>query len=369
LIPLAGIAVVIAVLRAAGGVANATTVALVLLLWVVISSTRYGPRVGAVAAIVAVLAFNFFFLPPLHTFALQDPLNWIALCAFLVVALVTGELSDRVRRRAEEAETSQREIDRLYKELKAAFDRAAQAEALRRSDQLKSALLDAVTHDLRTPLTSIKASTTALLDATSTLGGAARRELLEVVNEETDRLDRIIGALVSLAKVEAGALGLQPRWCALDDVLQSAIARVRHDSGRIVTAVDAQLPSIRADGRALEEVFTQLLQNALRYSPLGSPVTVRATCANGAVDVRVEDEGPGIAAADRERIFEKFHRGDRETGGWLGLGLAIARGIVDAHGGTITATDRADGRHGAAFVVRVPIGDQVSAHPAPGAAG
>jgi two-component system, OmpR family, sensor histidine kinase KdpD len=235
---------------------------------------------------------------------------------------------------------------------------------------LKSALLDAVTHDLRTPLTAIKASTTALLDATSTLGGDARRELLEVVNEEADRLDRIIGALVSLAKVEAGALGLQPRWCALDDVLQSAIARVRHGAGgRIVTTVDPQLPSIRADGRALEEVFTQLLQNGLRYSPLGSPVTVTAACANGAIDVRVEDEGPGIPAADRERIFEKFHRGDSETGGWLGLGLAIARGIVDAHGGTITATDRADGRHGAAFVVRVPIGDHVSAHAVTGAAG
>ncbi len=140
------------------------TVALALLLIVLLIATRFGSRPAYFASILAALCLNFFFLPPFNTLTIADPENWVALIVFMVIALVAGELSARAKTRAEEAEAGRREIERLYEELRGAFGRASQAEALRRSEQLKTALLDAVTHDLRTPLTSIKASVTTLLN-------------------------------------------------------------------------------------------------------------------------------------------------------------------------------------------------------------
>lgn len=146
------------------GRVNHTTAALALLLLVLLIATRWGIRPAVLVSVVGVLYFNFFFLPPLGTFTIADPDNWVALFAFLVTALVVGQLSARAKQRAEEAEAGQREIERLYRESQEVFARASEAEALRRSEQLKSALLDAVTHDLRTPLTAIKASATTLLE-------------------------------------------------------------------------------------------------------------------------------------------------------------------------------------------------------------
>ena len=163
-------------LAAAGGVAattaalapfqarvNATTVALSLLVVVLLVAARWGSRPALAASALGILCFDFFFLPPVGALTIADPQNWAALVAFLVTALTAGQLSERARRRAEEAEAGRREIERLYEELRAAFERASHVEALRQSEQLKSALLDAVTHDLRTPLTSIKAAATTLL--------------------------------------------------------------------------------------------------------------------------------------------------------------------------------------------------------------
>src|SRR5215831_8968449 len=159
-----GIAAVTAVLAPLiGHQINATTVALALLLVVLFVATGWGSRPAVLASVLGMLCFNFFFLPPIGTFTIADPDNWIALGAFLVTAITAGQLSARAKRRAEEAEAGRREIERLYQELQTAFARASHAEALRQSERLKSALLDAVTHDLQTPLTSIKASATTLL--------------------------------------------------------------------------------------------------------------------------------------------------------------------------------------------------------------
>src|SRR5262245_49065589 len=156
---------------------NSTTVALALLLVVLFAATGWGSRPALLAALLGVVCFNFFFLPPVHTFTIQNPQNWVALAAFLITALVAGELSARAKRRAEEAEAGRREIERLYDEYRVASERARQAEVFEQSERLKSALLDAVTHDLRTPLTSIKAAVTTLLDeAEVTLDDEARRE-------------------------------------------------------------------------------------------------------------------------------------------------------------------------------------------------
>src|SRR6266568_2278271 len=164
LIAVVGIAAVTATLRLMGDSINPTTVALVMLLVVLFVAASWGSRPAIVASVLGVLGFNFFFLPPVGTLAIADPDNWVALIAFLITAGTAGQLSANAKRRAEEAEAGRREIERLYDELRSAFERASHAEALRESERLKSALLDAVTHDLRTPLTSIKASVTTLLD-------------------------------------------------------------------------------------------------------------------------------------------------------------------------------------------------------------
>src|SRR6266545_5201170 len=178
-----------ALLKLLGGHVNATTVSLALLLDVLFIATWWGRVPALLASVVAMLFFNFFFLPPFGTFTIAATDNWIALTAFLITAITAGQLSARARKRTEEAETGRREIEHLYAELRDAFERASHAEALKQSEKLKSALLDAVTHDLRTPLTSIKASITTLLDEVRgevdrkvTLDAESRLEMLEVID-------------------------------------------------------------------------------------------------------------------------------------------------------------------------------------------
>src|SRR5829696_956940 len=164
LVAVIGIIVVTAVLKLFGEHINSTTVALGLLLVVLLVATLWGSRPAVLASLLGVVCFNLFYLPPVGRLTVDDPDNWIALFAFLVTAVTAGQLWARAKRRAEEADAGRRERERLYRELQDAFERASQAKALEQSERLKSALLDAVTHDLRTPLTSIKASVTTLLD-------------------------------------------------------------------------------------------------------------------------------------------------------------------------------------------------------------
>ena len=384
--PLACVAVVTAALAPFHDRINSTTVALALLLSVLFAATLWGSRPAFVASAVAVVAFNFFFLPPLYTFHIADTQNWVALAAFLITAVTAGELSARARRRAEEAEAGRREIERLYTELRAAFERASHAEALRQSERLKSALLDAVTHDLRTPLTSIKASATTLLsesrgaaregDAAGeaepvTLDAEGRRELLEVIDEESDRLNHFVEGLVEMARIEAGEMSLRRRWGAVDEIVAAALKRAapRLKEHRVEVELEKELPSVRVDERALAEVVYTLADNASKFSPPGTRVRLGARRAPGEmVEIYVEDEGRGIPAVMRERVFEKFFRADEDPGGsdgmsgarGVGMGLAIARGIVEAHGGRIWAED-AHGPHGGARVAFVvPVGDEES---------
>lgn len=352
------VAVLVVILQAFGALANAATVALVLLLGVLVAASRWGSRVGAATAVVSVVAFNFFFLPPTGTLTIADPLNWVALAVFLAVALVAGELSSRARRRADEADASRLESERLYAALQDAFSREASAEAFRQSEQLKASLLDAVTHNLRTPITSIKASATTLLTPGAELDDETRRELVNVVGEEADRLNAMVEDLIGLAKIEGGHFRLAHGWCSLEDVVAGAVARIgRERRGQIRTAISPNLPVVRVDARATEEVVYQLLDNALQYSPAGAPVVVSAAAdGDERVEVVVDDEGPGVPAEEHAHIFEKFQRGSRATGGGLGMGLAIARGLARAHGGDLTVASRPGGP-GARFVLRLPIGD------------
>jgi two-component system sensor histidine kinase KdpD len=355
-------------------------VALAFLLVVLFVATLWGSRPALLASVCAMFSFNFFFLPPVWTLIIADPENWIALTAFLVVAVVAGQLSARAKRRAEEAESGRREIERLYEELRDAFERASHAEALRQSEKLKSALLDAVTHDIRTPLTSIKASVTTLIDEARgktvdrqpiVLDSESRLDMLEVINEESDRLNRFVEGLIELARIEAGEMRLRRRWGSVDEIIATALARAgsltrKH---RVSTMIEDDLPVLRVDPRAVAEVVYTLVDNAAKYSPPGTAIRLSARRYDEEmIEIAVEDEGQGISVDLRERVFDKFFRAmrDGDTTGHqpsgTGMGLAIARGIVEAHGGRIwieeaTGKESMSGRKGTRFVFTLPIGD------------
>jgi K+-sensing histidine kinase KdpD len=371
-----GIASATGLLKLWGERINPTTVALAFLLVILFVATAWGSRPAVLASLVGVVSFNFFFLPPFGTFAISDPHNWIAFVAFLITALTVGQLSARAKHRAEEAEEAKREIERLYHELQDTFERSSQAKALKQSERLKSALLDAVTHDLRTPLTSIKASATTLLEdlhaqarreTSASLGDEGRKEMLEVINEESDRLDRFIEGLTKLARIDAGEMQLRRQWSSIAEVITVALKRAepRTRANQIEVWIEDELPNVRIDEHAVAEVVYTLVDNAAKYSPPGTTIRVKAAPGdNETMKLSVEDEGPGISVETRERVFDKFFRamrdgdvGNRKSGS--GMGLAIARGIVEAHGGRIWIED-ADGHGGAKFVVELPTGDDDS---------
>ena len=368
LVAVVGVAVVVAVLAPLHQQVR-TTAALALLLVVLFIATAWGSLPALTAALLGTLGYNFFFLPPVRTFTIAESQNWAAFVAFAVTALTVGQLSARVRRRAADAERARAESERLYGELQLAFERASEAEALRKSEQLKTALLDAVTHDLRSPLTSIKVSVTALLGAYNVPGGAihldpeAHGELLEVINEETDRLDRFVENLVDMARIEAGELAPRRSWGAVDDIITMALQRASRITAlhEIRVALEDNLPPVEVDPRGLAQVIYSLLENAANYSPAHTPIQIRAgRFAEGMIRCSVEDRGPGIAPELRERVFQRFFRADQalrakgEGSRGLGMGLAIARGIVQAHGGTIWIEDGESG-HGAKVAFTVPI--------------
>ena len=365
------VTVVTAVLAPFRNQINSTTVALALLLVVLFIATFWGSRPALLASVLGMLCFNFFFLPPFYTFTIADPQNWVALTAFFITALAVGQLSARAKRRAEEAEAGRGEIKRLYEELREAFERASDAEAFRRSERFKSALLDAVTHDLRTPLTSIKASATLLLEdretteQADTLSPREQQAMLRVITEEADRLNGFVESIVDLARIEAGDVRLNRNWGPVDEIIEAAVARAEPlmQQHQLRVLVEDELPIIRVDARAVAEVVYTLIDNATKYAPPETCITIEADRAPGEmVEIAVGDHGPGIPLSLRERVFEKFFRatdgkapGPDRSGG-IGMGLAIARGIVEAHGGNIWVEDGVGG-HGARVTFTVPVGD------------
>jgi len=360
-----------AALRLFGGHINSTTVALALLMVVLLVATVWGARPAVAASMLGMLCLNFFFLPPVGTFTIAAPDNWVALAAFLLTAVTAGQLSAQAKRRAEEAEAGRVEIERLYEELQNAFERASLAEALKQSERLKSALLDAVTHDIRTPLTSIKASVTTLLDESRAkaednvpLDAEGRREMLEVIDEEADRLNRFVESLVEMARIEAGELHLKRRWGAVEEIVLTALERAEPLTRKhtVEVALENQLPLVRVDPRAVAEVIYTLVDNASKYSPAGTRILVTASPVDDErVCLAVEDEGAGIPPDLRERVFDKFFRAMRDgdsgpaQASGTGMGLAIARGIVEAHDGRIWI-ESGNGERGTRVAITLSVG-------------
>jgi K+-sensing histidine kinase KdpD len=352
---------------------NSTTVALALLLVILFVAMFWGSKPALLASVLGMLCFNFFFLPPFHTLTIADPQNWVALAAFFITALAVGQLSARAKRRAEEAETGRVEIRRLYDDLQDAFERASEAEALRRSEQLKSALLDAVTHDIRTPLTSIKASASLLLEdreateQVEKLSPEEQQAMLEVITHGADRLDRFVEGIVDLARIEAGDMTLYRNWGAVDDIIDAALAQAEPLTRlhKIRISIEDELPVVRVDARAVTEVIYTLIDNASKYAAPETSILIEADrVADDMIKMAVEDEGPGISPHLCDRVFERFYRGASNgtasgRAGGIGMGLAIAKGIVEAHGGRIWIENATSG-NGARIVFTVPVGDEDS---------
>ncbi len=355
LLATAAVAAAVAALIALQSHANVTTAALALVLVVTACAVKWGSGPALLGAVWAMLCLNYFFIPPIHTWVIAEAQNWIAFSVFIVTALTVGQLSSRAKRKAEEAEARRSEIERLYEQLRKAFEEASEAETLRKSEKLKAALLDAVTHDLRTPLTSIKASATTLLGAISRghLGPAltadGQRELLEVIDEESDRLNRFVEEMMELAQIEGGQLLIKRSATPALDIINTALDRAAMllQQHPVEVTIEDKLPLLHVDAASISGVVFELLENAVKYSPPGTPIHITASRQSpDAAQLAVEDAGAGIPPQLRERVFEKFFRASqqhREKQGF-GMGLAIARGIIEAHGGQIRAEAGNDGR-------------------------
>ena len=358
---------------------NSTTVALTFLLLVLVVALFWGSRPALLASVLGMFCFNFFFLPPLYTLTIAHAENWIALVVFFTTALAVGQLSARAKQRAEEAESRKREVESLYARLQTAFERESEAEAIKRSERLKSALLDAVTHDLRTPLTAIKASITTLIDEAHgqttenqpvELDAESRFDMLEVIDQESDRLNRFITDLIDLARIEAGELRLRRRWGAVDEIISTALTRAKSltTNHHVKIATEKELPVVRVDANAVSEVVYTLVDNAAKYSPPASSIIIYAQRGpDGMVTMAVEDEGTGIDRDLRDHVFNKFFRATRDGDiakhqpSGTGMGLAIAKGIVEAHEGKIWIEAGRNGK-GTRVVFILPIGDDDAAN-------
>lgn len=317
------VAIVTSVGALAGRHLGEPDLVLLYLLAVVIAAARFGRGPSLVAATLAVLAFDFFFIPPNFTFLVSEKRYVLTFAIMLVVSLLTSGLSLRVT-----------------------------------TEERRSSLLSALSHDLRTPLAAITGAATTLRDESAAIDSGQQRELLETICEEADRLERLVRNLLDMTRLESGALVVKRQWMPLEEIVGSALTRLESQlQGRPVrTDLPADLPMISVDAVLLEQVFVNLLENAAKYTPPGSEIEIVARPGDGAVAVEVADRGPGIASGEEARLFEKFFRGRQtsqsgSTG--AGLGLAICRGVIGAHGGTIVAANRTGG--GAAFRMTLPI--------------
>lgn len=457
---------IVVIYRHVGGI-NPTTVALTFLLGVLAVSAAWGLRCAVFMAVVATLAFNYFFLPPVGTFTIADPQNWTALFAFLVTAVVASQLSERARRAARTANERRQEVERLYAfsqqllstdniaellnaiptyivqafdvtasavlvsnhpdvyrshleihgldthqlqsvwargeprldaqnqtsfvplrlgakvvgalgvagaalsrstleamgglvaiaiERAGAVEKLTRTEAARESEQLRSVLLDSVTHEFRTPLTGIKASVTTLL-SNSALDVSQRHELLQVIDEESDRLNKLIGEAAEMAQLDANQVELKLGPHPVEEAVRAAVDKSRNLLGQRTVACNlpANLPPVRMDANRIEEVISQLLENAAKYSGPASPIHITAEVRGRMLMTSVADQGPGIDDFEQSLIFQKFYRGhdQRLRVQGTGMGLAIAKAIVEAHGGQIGLTSQL-GR-GSVFYFTLPL--------------
>jgi two-component system, OmpR family, sensor histidine kinase KdpD len=361
----AAVAVATALVYALRPLAPTLSLGVLYTLAVLATSVVFGLGYALIAALGSMLAFNFLFLPPVHTLTLADGRNWAALAVYLATAVVSSELAARARRRAAEAEQREREAgllsdaaaallqeapldeirlraDRVLAGADAAarhrFEAAVDAllalaeerndaEAVRRSDAIKTVILQTVSHDFRTPLATIQAAAGSLEHGSLDLSPADRGALLETIRLETTRLSRLVENVLDLSRLQAGAAAPNPALWAVDDLVTEALGELS-STARVLVTLPPALPAARVDAVQIQRVLVNLIENALKFSE--DDIEVRALEAGGAVAIEVLDRGRGIDAVGSS------HRG-------LGLGLAIAHGFTTANGGTLAVGARAGG--------------------------
>jgi K+-sensing histidine kinase KdpD len=341
-------------------VAEPVSLGIVFIPGVLALATFWGLRIGLLTAALSALAFNWFYIPPTGRLDIADKHDFVAFVVFAIVAVASGTLAELARARAAEAERRREETARALAELEQTArerDRmqaeVIEAEALRRGDELKTSLLRSVSHDLRTPLTSIIAAGAAL-DSPSA-SAEERHELSEAVVEQGQRLSRLVENLLDISRLESGSSEASPEEVDIGEVLEAA--RESLGGGEAVSlAVDPELPTLRADAAQLERAFANLLENAVVHGG-GQPVLVRSRQVGLSLVVRVIDRGPGIPEPERARIFEPFVRAEGSPGS--GLGLAIARGFIEANGGELEVESLPG--QGSSFVVSFPVRDEAAA--------
>jgi len=233
-----------------------------------------------------------------------------------------------------------------------------QVEVLKRTDALRAALLSSVSHDLRTPLASIKASASSLLQEDVQWDEETRRSFALTIEREADRLNRLVANLLDMSRIEGGALKPEKEWYPIDELIHDVLGRMQPmlQNRTVITHLPDDLPPVKLDYLEIDQVLTNLIENAVRYTPAGSPIEIGTQIDGNQMVVSVADRGPGIPPADLERVFDKFYRvlgtGVKTTGS--GLGLAVSKGLVEAHGGRIWAENREGG--GAIFSFTLPLG-------------
>jgi len=335
------VAVVVAGLVPVRAHITLATPALVLVLVVVAAAWVGGSRVAVCVAVIAALSFNVAFIRPYWTLKVAVWDDWVALGVFVAVAVVIGVLvaaQGEQRRAAEQRESLAREV--------------ARADVLEQVGGQRSALLRSVSHDLRTPLATILAVASDLRDGV-VYDDATRAELLSNLCDETERLDRLVANLLSMSRIEAGALKPERQAVDMEELIADRVRRLAplFNQVRVQVDVETDLPLVDGDYTQLEQLLTNLLENAARYAPPASTVRIEARARRGMVEMSVSDEGIGIPEFERTRVFEPFRRGEGSRSS--GVGLAICKATVDAHGGTIAVHRTAGG--GATFVFTLPV--------------
>lgn len=308
---------------------------------IVACAARFGRGSSLTASLLSVLAYDFFFVSPVHTFAVDNERNLLTFATMFGVGLVISAMSLRLRRQEKEAI----ERDR----------RTSAAEVRAKTEELRSSLLSAVSHDLRSPLGAITGAATTLRDRFTAIQPSQRVELVETICEEAERLERLVSNLLEMTRLQSGAVEVKREWVPIEELIGSALNRLEEKLvGREVRIdVPTGAPLVSVDPVLIEQVFFNLLENAARHTPSGTPLEISAGAEDDRVTVDFADRGPGLRAGEEQRVFEKFFRHAHDDVRGAGLGLAICRGIVEAHGGTITAMNRPAG--GALFRISLPV--------------
>jgi len=326
---------------------NQTITATVFMLLVIIVAINIGRGPALFTAVLAGLAFNYYFLEPRFTLRINSPADVETFVIFVITALLVGHISSRLELSGVKVASQQSELAKVNEKFEAVSEVAAEAESLRKSEQIKTALLDAVTHDLRTPLTSIKAAVSTVRH--SELPVEARQELYEVIEQEADRLNRFIQGMMDLALMQSGTTSLESRSVNVDEIVEDALERAETvlKDHSVEVHMAAVLPPLHADPRLISQVLYSLLENAAKYSKSGTriDITVEPSASIDNMRFSVQDRGSGIPQHLRMRVFDRFFRREvgRDIGKGFGLGLAIAHGIIQAHSGRIWIEDGPDG--------------------------